>query len=83
MLDKHPQVAPPPLPEGEPGSEPLSVSSQEVYEVIRGFKPGTAPGPSSLRGEHLKEMGGRGEGRGSLLPRRSLGVSGLWPWGAS
>ena len=36
-----------------------------MHEAVRGFKPGTAPGPSGLRGEHLKEARGRGEGRGA------------------
>ena len=45
------------MPEGEPSTEPLAVSFQDVYEAIRGFKPSSAPCPSGLRGEHLKEMG--------------------------
>ena len=65
MERKHPQpeVASPP-PE-EISCRPVSMTSREVYEGVRGFKTGTAAGPSGLRAEHLKEAKGRGEGRGA------------------
>ena len=75
MRDKHPQreelaeLAEDEEEEGGQGEEqtvaPITISSREVYEAVRSFKPGTAPGPSGLRGEHLKEAKGRGEGRGA------------------
>ena len=48
-----------------PDAEPLQVGTQDVHEAVRGFKPGSAPGPSGLRGEHLKEAGGRANARGA------------------
>ena len=44
---------------------PIKIISRQVYEAIRSFKAGTAPGPSGIRSEHLKEAKGRGEGRGA------------------
>ena len=38
---------------------------QASYDAIMSFKSGTAPVPSGLRAEHLKEAKGRGEGRGA------------------
>ena len=64
MEDKHPHAEPPPEAD-PPETPPISVSSDEVADAVRGFRPGSAPGPSGLRGEHLKEVGGRGEGRGA------------------
>ena len=58
-MSQAPQALPPQVPEEAPAAEPLQVSNQDVHEAIRGFKPGSAPGPSGLRGEHLKEPGGR------------------------
>ena len=68
MVDKHPLGGA--LPQGvqedqEQRAPPITLTSREVYEAISSFKPGTAPGPSGLRGEHLKEAKGRGEGRGA------------------
>ena len=52
----------PPL---EENSTPtLSISLRQVYEAVTSFKAGSAAGPSGLRGEHLKEARGRGEGGG-------------------
>ena len=48
MQLKHPQAPPPQVPEEAPAAEPLQVSNQDVHEAIRGFKPGSAPGPSGL-----------------------------------
>ena len=63
MEQKHPQVEVPMPPEAELNTPPITMSSREVFEATRGFKAGTAPGPSGLKAEHLKEAKGRGEGR--------------------
>ena len=65
MEDKHPQADPPPVSEEEPSESAFTCSSRQVYDAIMSFKSGTAPGPSGLRAEHLKEAKGRGEGRGA------------------
>ena len=46
-----------------PETAPITVNSEEVEEAIKSFRPGSAPGPSGLRGKHLKEAGFRGNGR--------------------
>ena len=61
MQEKHPQQDVPVAPEvgeEEPTITPVTVTTRDVYEAIRGFKPGTAAGPAGLRGEHLKEAKG-------------------------
>ena len=66
MEEKHPQVQQAALPEGEPSAAALTLTSNQVFKAIWGFKAGTAPGPSGLRGEHLKEAKAvRTEGRGA------------------
>ena len=66
MVDKHPTVEVAPTPAEENPSQPITLTSRQVYEAIRGFKAGTAPGPSGLRAEHLKEAkAARTEGRGA------------------
>jgi hypothetical protein len=65
MRAKHPQVEVAAPPAGENTTPPISLSCRQIYEAIRSFKAGTAAGPSGLRGEHLKEAKGRGEGRGA------------------
>ena len=54
MLQKHPQVPPPDLPNSPPPVAP-SLSKSVVKRVVTSFSPGTAPGPSSLRASHLAE----------------------------
>ena len=46
-----------------PETAPITVNSEEVEEAIKSFRPGSAPGPSGLRGKHPKEAGFRGNGR--------------------
>ena len=65
MVGKHPQVEAAAVPEGNHSVAPIKISSRQVYEAIRSFKAGTAPGPSGIRSGHLKEVKGRGEGRGA------------------
>ena len=66
MEEKHPQVEEAALPQGEHSVAALILTSNQVFKAIWGFKAGTAPGPSGLRGEHLKEAKAvRTEGRGA------------------
>ena len=66
MEDKHPTKEVPPTPEEVNSTPPITISSRQVYESIMGFKAGTAPGPSGMRAEHLKEAkAARTEGRGA------------------
>ena len=66
MEAKHPQVPVAPVPQEEHSTAAIVVTSQQVYKAVWGFKPGSAPGPSGLRGEHLKEAKAtRTEGRGA------------------
>ena len=48
-----------------PETAPITVNSEEVEEAIKSFRPGSAPGPSGLRGKHLEEVGFQGNGRGA------------------
>ena len=54
MLSKHPQSAPPPIP-STPVPPAIQVSELDVVRALQSFPNGTAPGPSSLRANHLKE----------------------------
>ena len=64
--EKHPQMHDPALPQEEHAVAALTLTSNQVFKAIWGFKAGTAPGPSGLRGEHLKEAKAvRTEGRGA------------------
>ncbi len=54
MLAKHPQSAPPPIPP-DPSPSPPNISEEEVLKALRSFPGGSAPGPSSLRANHLRE----------------------------
>ena len=56
MLSKHPQCAPPTIP-SDPSYHPAlpDISESLVLKAIRSFQSGTAPGPSCLRANHLKE----------------------------
>ena len=66
MEEKHPQAEAATPPDEEPSTAALTLTSRQVHKAIWGFKPGTAPGPSGLRGEHLKEArAARTEGRGA------------------
>ena len=64
MHAKHPFQVPPQLSEGQPERGPSILTPNEVFQSVKHFKAGSAPGPSGLRAEHLKEIGGRGQGRG-------------------
>ena len=54
MLAKHPQSDPPPL-SGMAPSPSFHVSPEEVVSALKSFPTGSAPGPSGLRANHLKE----------------------------
>ena len=54
MLAKHPCVDPPTIPESPPPN-PIVVSAEQVIGALRSFPAGSAPGPSGLRANHLKE----------------------------
>ena len=54
MLAKHPQKEPPQLPL-TPTPSPVELSDNDLVKTIRSFPSGTAPGPSGLRANHLKE----------------------------
>ena len=47
MLSKHPQAPPPPT--------SVQVTIEEVARALKSFPNGSAPGPSGLRANHLKE----------------------------
>ena len=50
-----------------PDTPPITVSCDEVAEAVKSFKVGSAPGPSGLRAEHLKEAGLQGDARGAAV----------------
>ena len=54
MKAKHPQC-PPPIITSDPPSSPVQFSDVEVISALRSFPSNSAPGPSSLRANHLKE----------------------------
>ena len=54
MLAKHPQVDPPLIP-SDPIPSPVMINEAAVVKALRSFPSGTAPGPSGLRANHLKE----------------------------
>ena len=54
MLAKHPQASATPIPTG-PVPQPLQFGVNDVVRALRFFPNGTAPGPSSVRANHLKE----------------------------
>ena len=55
MKDKHPRGPSPSPRSPAPETPPLRVSSEQVLKAVNSFHPGTAPGPSGLRAEHVKE----------------------------
>ena len=55
MADKHPQASSITIPEEGMDAPPVRVTTSTVRSSIKSFKPGSAPGPSGLRGEHLRE----------------------------
>ena len=68
MEAKHPEGQGAKVPEEENTTPPITLTGRQVYEAIQGFKAGTAPGPSGLRAEHLKEAkAARTEGRGAAV----------------
>ena len=54
MLAKHPQVDPPSV-ASSPVPSVHSMDEAEVLRTLKSFPNGTAPGPSGLRANHLKE----------------------------
>ena len=54
MLAKHPQSPPPPILLDPTPSLP-NISDQDVLRALKSFPSGSAPGPSSLQANHLKE----------------------------
>ena len=55
MKDKHPRGPSPSPRQPAPETPPLRVSPDLVLKAVNSFHPGTAPGPSGLRAEHVKE----------------------------
>ena len=47
-------LGPPPIPP-DPTPSPPNISDQDVLRALKSFPSGSAPGPSSLRANHLKE----------------------------
>ena len=54
MLSKHPQSGPPSIP-ADPVPPPVQVVCVDIVRALRSFPSGTAPGPSCLRANHVKE----------------------------
>ena len=54
MLSKHPQVTPPSIP-ADSVPPPTQVAEVDIVRALKSFPAGTAPGPSSLRANHIKE----------------------------
>ena len=54
MFGKHPQAAPPPIP-SSPVLPAVCISELDMVRALQSFPNGTAPGPSGLRANHLKE----------------------------
>ena len=54
MLAKHPKAPPPTIPP-DPTPHPPTISEQEVLKALKSFPSASAPGPSGLRPNHLKE----------------------------
>ena len=54
MVIKHPSGVPPSFPSDSVPS-PVEVAEANVIKALRSFPTGTAPGPSGLRANHLKE----------------------------
>ena len=54
MLAKHPQADPPKLPTSAAPS-PVKINEATLIRALRSFPQDTAPGPSGLRANHLKE----------------------------
>ena len=54
LLMKHPQAPPPQLPVGTPPNT-AQISDTTVLNCLKSFLPGSAPGPTDLRANHLKE----------------------------
>ena len=55
MLAKHPQSEPASPPPEFNSTPPIRITMRQVKKAIQTFKAGSAPGPSGLRPEHLKE----------------------------
>lgn len=53
MEEKHPRDDAPILPEGDT-PPPMKITKEQVKGALKSFRTGTAPGPSGLRAEHLK-----------------------------
>ena len=56
MQARHPEAPPPRVPEDPPEIAPITIKSEEVEETNKSFRPGSAPSPSGLRGEHLMKV---------------------------
>ena len=54
MLAKHPQSPQPPLPLFPPPA-PILVNVQSVFKALQSFPSDSAPGPSLLRANHVRE----------------------------
>ena len=74
MRKKHPDQEPPQLSEGDPEKGPAVLTASEVFQAVKHFKAGSAPGPSGLRAEHLKEAVGRSQGSGLACLASLTGV---------
>ncbi len=54
MINKHPQ-SPQPSISPDPIPTPVTISEEGLVKALKSFPSGTAPGPSCLRANHLKE----------------------------
>ena len=54
MTDKHPPAPLVPILQPESNTPQMTFSQTQVYNSIKSFRKGSAPGPSGLRAEHLK-----------------------------
>ena len=54
MLAKHPQADPPSI-SSDTFPTPLQVSREDMLRALKSFPTGSAPGPSSLRANHIKQ----------------------------
>ena len=63
---KHPPCPPDRRMPPSPVSAPMTVSSDDIRQAIKGFTPGSAGGPDALRPQHLADMSAKGVSGGMV-----------------